>query len=105
MQTTEREITELEAKVLNVIPYGIENATQGYILRQRLNGLSERTFHDIIRSLRMKQYPIGATRNIRQSGYFIMQNEEERERSLQGLRSQTQSQLELIELIENMKVG
>lgn len=104
MQISKREITELEAKVLNAIPNGLENATPYYRLKERLNGIDERNFREVIHSLRKKQYPIGAIR-YRGGGYFIIRDEEERQQALQGLRNQTESQLELIELMKKMKVG
>lgn len=95
------ELTELQAKILEILGKGKENALTGKDLKKRLPNYSERKIRKTIESLRHEKYPIlsSATQPF---GYYLPGNQQEVDECLKMMRSYI---IELCKIRRDIKLG
>lgn len=100
-------MTDLEIKVLNMIPHGMENPVQIRTIQEQ-TGQSERDVKDMIDTLvKVYEYPIVGLRR-RPYGYYIATTKDELDIGLAPYRKQIRTEQErlgkLLELRERLEV-
>lgn len=92
MQNLNR-LTKAELKFYLSIPKGIENAIPARRLTQ-ITGMNTRTLTAHANHLRRKGYPIGASHDSVNGGYYIITNEEELNVTVRTLEAYGRKQLQ-----------
>lgn len=91
-----------EATIWSHLGEGIANGKTSLVLTQ-LTGFNRRKICDAVEGLRLKGYPVGASRRNR-SGYFRIKTKEEMQVTVRQLRRQAERELKLAYHLESIEI-